>query len=94
MTLRHIHWTLAVACMIAAMGCAGGKNMASSAPEWTFNSPVLPAHYVGIGSASKLIHPLDADGADRRLCGIARARGAPKRREALGVGHVHDASDE
>lgn len=62
MTLRHIHWTLAVACMIAAMGCAGGKNMASSAPEWTFNSPVLPAHYVGIGSASKLIHPLDADG--------------------------------
>ena len=61
MTLRHLHWTFLVACALAAMGCAGGKSVASSAPEWTFNSPVLPAHYVGIGSASKLIHPLNAD---------------------------------
>ena len=61
MTLRHLFWTLTVASLVAATGCAGGKNVASSAPEWTFNSPVLPAHYVGIGSASKLIHPLDAD---------------------------------
>ena len=61
MTLRHLLWTLTVASMVAATGCAGGKKVASSAPEWTFNSPVLSAHYVGIGSASKLIHPLDAD---------------------------------
>ena len=61
MTIRHLLWTLTVASLVAATGCAGGKNVASSAPEWTFNSPVLPAHYVGIGSASKLIHPLDAD---------------------------------
>lgn len=42
-------------------GCSGGRQTASTAPVWVTESPVNPAYYIGIGSASKAQHPLDAD---------------------------------
>ena len=50
-----------VLCLATLAGCAGSRNAVAPAPSWTFQSPVKSGYYIGIGSASKLAHPLDAD---------------------------------
>lgn len=45
----------------ALLSCANRSNLVEPAPAWVSQSPVLPGYYIGIGSASKAIHPLDAD---------------------------------
>ena len=47
--------------MILFLGCSGAKTTVAPPPPWTVESPVTPGYYIGIGSASKLAHPLDAD---------------------------------
>ncbi|MEE2919320.1 MAG: LPP20 family lipoprotein [Bacteroidota bacterium] len=41
--------------------CAGPQATVAPAPAWVLQSPVKPGYYIGIGSASKLVHPLDAE---------------------------------
>ena len=41
--------------------CAGPQATVAPAPAWVLQSPVKPGYYIGIGSASKLAHPLDAE---------------------------------
>ena len=50
---------LVVAASLA--GCSATKDAAALVPGWALQSPVEPSYYIGIGSASKAAHPLDAD---------------------------------
>lgn len=50
-----------VALWVSVASCSGSKQAVELAPSWTVESPVKPGYYIGIGSASKLAHPLDAD---------------------------------
>ena len=54
--------TLSLLCLCAMVaGCSNSQDTAALLPDWVLQSPVKPGHYIGIGSASKLVHPLDAD---------------------------------
>ena len=59
--MRDFILGIAACSLTIVCGCSGAKNAADAAPIWTIESPVKPGYYVGIGSASKLAHPLDAD---------------------------------
>ena len=59
--MRLMSFLAGALCLATMVGCAGSRNAVAPAPSWTFESPVKPGYYIGIGSASKLDHPLDAD---------------------------------
>ncbi len=48
------------------VGCAGSRQVTAPIPSWVMESPVSSSYYIGIGSASKAIHPLDADAVAKR----------------------------
>ena len=59
--MRLMSFLAGALCLATVVGCAGSRNAVAPAPSWTFESPVTPGYYIGIGSASKLANPLDAD---------------------------------
>jgi hypothetical protein len=59
--MKGLGWLLGALTLALVLGCSGSKNTSALEPSWVATSPVVPGYYVGIGSASKLAHPLDAD---------------------------------
>ena len=59
MKIRTLFWICLVSQLL--ISCASTQEVAAPAPSWVMQSPVRPGYYVGIGSASKLAHPLDAE---------------------------------
>ena len=47
--------------LLLMSSCAGPQATVAPAPAWVLQSPVKPGYYIGIGSASTLAHPLDAE---------------------------------
>ena len=52
---------ISFAAAVLWVGCSGSKEAAALVPAWVLQSPVEPGYYIGIGSAAKAMHPLDAD---------------------------------
>ena len=48
-------------CSTSFFGCVSTQALQPTVPDWVMTSPVLSGYYVGVGSASKLDHPLNAD---------------------------------
>ena len=61
MTKGMIHIAIVALAWCAVSACSNSQDMVAPAPSWVTQSPVVPGHYVGIGSASTLVYPLDAD---------------------------------
>ena len=61
MTKGMIHIAVVALAWCAVSACNNSQDMVAPAPSWVTQSPVVPGHYVGIGSASTLVYPLDAD---------------------------------
>lgn len=62
-------WRFSAAMLLlggALLGCAGSRQVTAPVPSWVSESPVSSTHFIGIGSASKSIHPLDADAVAKR----------------------------
>ena len=47
--------------LLLIASCSGPKVAVAPAPAWVLQSPVKSGYYIGIGSASKLAYPLDAE---------------------------------
>ena len=59
--MRPLTFCISLAALVLFTNCSGNRETAALVPDWVAQSPVKSGYYVGIGSASKLVHPLDAD---------------------------------